>query len=195
MADLALTKKSETSTKITFTYAKVAGCEGYQYYAGGVKVSRTLNPDDLEVTFGKVASGTYRVVPLDLTERADGYVWPANTDAKPTNTAKPTISGTAKVGQTLTCNPGTWTGNPTFKYQWYYENSDGSGDVAINVGGIGTTQSYTPVAEDTGGRNYCVVTATNSAGSATAQSDPTAVVQPANLTVYPADTLYPSEAI
>ena len=34
---------------------------------------------------------------------------------------KPTVTGTARVGQTLTANKGTWTGTPTptFTYQWY----------------------------------------------------------------------------
>ena len=41
-------------------------------------------------------------------------------DARATATVKPTISGTVKVGKTLTAG-GTWTGypTPTFTYQWY----------------------------------------------------------------------------
>jgi hypothetical protein len=194
MADLALTKKSETSSKITFTYPKVATAEGYQYYANGVKVSRTLNPDDLEVTFAKVASGSYRVVPIDIIERADGYVWPAPTPPGaqiPTVTVAPTITGTPKVGQVLTCNPGTWTGNPTFTYQWWYENIDGTGDVRID----GYTQpTYTPVDADAGGRDYCVVTATNSAGSATATGGPTGTIQPAGTPPPPDGTFPPTYA-
>lgn len=31
----------------------------------------------------------------------------------------PTISGTAKVGKTLTAKVGSWSGNPKFSYQWY----------------------------------------------------------------------------
>jgi len=73
---MKLTKKSETATKITFTYDRPPGpVEGYLYYAGGVAVSRTFNPNDLEVTFGKVPSGQYAVeaVGFSIIARAD---WP-----------------------------------------------------------------------------------------------------------------------
>mgnify|MGYP003704356425 CR=1 FL=1 len=33
--------------------------------------------------------------------------------------SRPKISGTAKVGSTLTAKPGTWTSKTTFSYQWY----------------------------------------------------------------------------
>ena len=46
--------------------------------------------------------------------------WTLNT-GKAVSVVKPTVTGTARVGQTLTANKGTWTGNPTptFTYQWY----------------------------------------------------------------------------
>lgn len=34
------------------------------------------------------------------------------------NTSPPQIAGTPKAGQTLTCNPGSWLGSPSFTYQW-----------------------------------------------------------------------------
>jgi hypothetical protein len=71
-----LTKKSETSTKITFTYDKPSPeTEGYIYYANDVAVSRTFNPNDLEVTFGKVPSGRYAVDAVGFQE-LDRAEWP-----------------------------------------------------------------------------------------------------------------------
>jgi hypothetical protein len=82
-ADVKLTKKSETSTKITFTYDKPTGAvEGYLYYADGTRVSRTFNPNDLEVTFGKVASGKYAVEAVGF-QVLDRAVWPEVTPPPP----------------------------------------------------------------------------------------------------------------
>jgi hypothetical protein len=36
-----------------------------------------------------------------------------------TNTAKPKVAGTAKVGKTLTCKPGSWSPSPaTSAFKW-----------------------------------------------------------------------------
>lgn len=43
----------------------------------------------------------------------------------PTNSAPPTISGTAANGSTLTCSPGTWANATGFAYSW--QRADGSG--------------------------------------------------------------------
>ena len=61
----------------------------------------------------------------------------------------------------------------TYAYQWYYCDSTGAKCAPI----AGYTQaSYTPVADDVGGRNKVLVTAKNGAGSATAWSALTNVV-------------------
>ncbi|MDO9407577.1 hypothetical protein [Patulibacter sp.] len=83
----------------------------------------------------------------------------------PTNTAVPTISGTATVGQTLTCAPGTWTGTPSFTYAWRRGGTP-----------VATGASYALVAADAGQPITCVVTGTNGAGSSSATS---AAVTPA----------------
>lgn len=91
----------------------------------------------------------------------------ANAAAAPANTVLPAISGIAQVGVTLTAQPGTWTNNPTFTYQWKLDGSNISGATAatyvVLVGQIG---SYLTVA----------VTGTNVAGNATATSAATADV-------------------
>ena len=94
----------------------------------------------------------------------------------PGNTALPTIAGTAKQGQTLTASNGSWSNNPTsFAYQWRRCSSSGSS--CINISGA-TGQSYVLVSADVGQRLIrVVVTATNPAGSASATSNQTAVVQ------------------
>ncbi|MFL5912501.1 MAG: hypothetical protein ACJ768_18280 [Gaiellaceae bacterium] len=103
-------------------------------------------------------------------------VAPLTSSAAPKNTAPPTISGTPKVGQTLTASPGSWSGNPTsFAYQWQDCNVDAV--VCTNItGATGTT--YGVRLSDLGFRLRVVVTAKNDKGSATATSAPTAVVTP-----------------
>lgn len=69
----------------------------------------------------------------------------------------PTLSGTVAVGQTLTCNPGVWNGNPVFSYQWL---RDASTPIGTN------SPNYTLVAGDSTHTVKCTVTPTNNIGSA-----------------------------
>jgi hypothetical protein len=106
-------------------------------------------------------------------------VAPAVSSAAPRNTAPPTISGTAKAGQQLTADPGSWTGSPTsFAYQWQRCDAD----VAICTNIIGATaKTYGIVAGDVGFRLRVRVTARNAKGSDTATSALTAIVAPATV--------------
>lgn len=103
-------------------------------------------------------------------------VAPLSSSAAPKNTSPPTISGTPKVGQTLTASPGSWSGNPTsFAYQWQDCNLDAV--ICTNItGATGTT--YGVRLSDLGFRLRVVVTAKNDKGTATATSASTAVVTP-----------------
>jgi hypothetical protein len=92
----------------------------------------------------------------------------------PRNTARPTISGTLRVGEELTADPGMWTGAPDrIGMQWQRCESDGNGCADV-TGATGRT--YGVRSADVRKRLRVVVSATNSAGTATATSDLTSVV-------------------
>jgi hypothetical protein len=110
----------------------------------------------------------------------------AASNVAPVNTAPPTISGTATVGQTLTANNGTWSNNPTtFAYQWLRCN--GGGNACVNVAN-GTQKTYTLVGADAGHTMRVRVTATNADGSSAAESAQTDAVAPATSTAAPKNT-------
>jgi hypothetical protein len=96
--------------------------------------------------------------------------------AAPRNTAPPTITGTPRLGTTLTAQNGTWENNPTaFQYQWLRCGTAGAGCVGIPGA---TEKTYTPVAADVGHTMRVRVTAVNADGATNARSAPTAVVSP-----------------
>jgi hypothetical protein len=93
----------------------------------------------------------------------------------PVSTANPVISGSAQAGQILTTSDGTWSGSPppTFTYQWQRCNSSGSGCGTLSDQ---HSHTYAVATADIGSTIRSLVTATNSAGTATAQSVQTVVV-------------------
>jgi hypothetical protein len=99
------------------------------------------------------------------------------TNAAPlTNTARPTITGAARVGQELTASEGTWTGNPTsFTYQW--QRCDVDSFTCANVVGA-TGKTYGVRLADLGFRLRVEVTAHKDERTGTAVSAATAVVVP-----------------
>jgi hypothetical protein len=75
------------------------------------------------------------------TTQADALAqFPSAALSKPVNTVLPSISGTLKVGQTLTCNEGTW--NPvagSYYYQWRRADDNAGANAAKIVGATGRT--------------------------------------------------------
>lgn len=111
---------------------------------------------------------------------ADGAA--PETGVLPANTAAPVVSGTPTEGQTLSVTNGTWSGSPTFSYQW---KRDG---VAI-YGAAAST--YVLRASDVGFSISAAVTGTNASGSRTATSNsvgPVAASAPPVNTAAPAVT-------
>lgn len=92
----------------------------------------------------------------------------------PSNTILPSISGSAAVGGHLVAAPGSWTGSPSYAYQW--KRCDSSGSNCSNISGA-TSSSYTPVMADANVKLRVSVTGTNGAGSDTASSSASNTVQ------------------
>lgn len=93
------------------------------------------------------------------------------------NTSRPTITGDARVGEELSANEGTWSGNPTsFAFQW--QRCDIDTLICVDVVGA-TGRSYGVRTADVGTRLRVQVTARTDTRTGTATSAATAVVQPA----------------
>jgi hypothetical protein len=100
----------------------------------------------------------------------------ATSSAAPKNTAPPTVSGTAKVGQQLTADTGAWSGNPTsFTLQW--QRCDADAAICSNIVGA-TGKTYGIENADLGYRLRVIVTARNAKGTATTPSALTSIVAP-----------------
>ena len=97
--------------------------------------------------------------------------------APPQNTQPPTLTGSPVEGQTLTATNGAWTGgNLTYVYRFLRCDTNGASCLSS---GSTTQKTAHLTARDVGNTIRVRVTATNSGGSATATSAPTAVVKKA----------------
>ncbi len=99
---------------------------------------------------------------------APGAIVKAAPSKKSLQAAKPTITGTKKVGYKLTAKPGKWTSKTKFKYQWYRNGKAIKG---------ATSKTYTLKSADAGKRMTVKVTGSKSGYCSKAKlSGKTAVV-------------------
>jgi hypothetical protein len=101
---------------------------------------------------------------------ATGAIMRAATTPGVTDLFPPILSGTAAVGQALSCTRGLWNGGPaiTYEYRWLRDGSAIAG---------ATGDTYTVRLADRGHGLRCEVTATDSGGQASAESN--ALIVPA----------------
>jgi len=98
---------------------------------------------------------------------------PVADNVAPQNTSPPLISGSATVGSTLTAEPGTFTGAPTFQFSWL--RCDAAGSNCTDTGARGRT--YGVRSEDLGRTIRVQVRASNDRGTTNTNSAQTALVR------------------
>jgi len=137
---------------------------------GATSQSYTVQKDDVGHTLDAVVTATNADGSTSASTNGSGVAAEATA---PVNKSRPTISGTAAVGETLTANSGTWTGAVSFTHQWQVCDANGNNCVDI-VGAMGTT--YGVRSSDVGRELRIRVKASNKFGSTTATSNFTSIV-------------------
>jgi hypothetical protein len=114
----------------------------------------------------------------------------AKADVAPSNSSKPTISGSTNVGSTVTANPGTWKGSTPLNFQYQWQVCGGGGNRCHDISGQ-TAQTYTLTSGDAGNTLRVHVIASNSSGSGSATSNATRKITTPNANV-PANVSAPA---
>ncbi len=156
--------------------------------SGATSNTRVLAASDVGHTLRVVVKATNAGGSGEAVSAATATVV-AEPPAAPTNTALPSISGTAEEGKTFSASSGTWTGSPTsYAYQW--EDCNASGASCSVISGA-TVSTRVLAASDVGHTLRVVVKATNAGGSGEAVSAASVTVV-ADLPAAPIDTALPS---
>jgi hypothetical protein len=196
----------QTLTASTGTWSGVA-IQGYAYQwkrcdpassscsdlGGATQATYKLGSGDVGTTLRVTVTATNKNGPGTATSSQTGVVAPppAAPTPPPSNTALPQVSGTAQAGQTLSASTGSWSGSPTsYGYQW--QRCDSSGGSCAAVAGAAAS-TYPLASADVGATMRVLVSATNTAGTATALSAQTGVVSaaPTQVVTAPANTALP----
>jgi hypothetical protein len=111
--------------------------------------------------------------------------------APPANTVAPAISGDEEIRETLTADPGTWTGTGPLTYEYQWQRCDFFGENCVDITGA-TDDTYTLDDDDAGHVITVVVTASNAAGTAAADAPATAAVVDPTPTPTPTATPTPT---
>jgi secreted trypsin-like serine protease len=101
------------------------------------------------------------------------YLTQGNPVSAPRNTSPPVVGGAIEAGQTITCEAGSWDGDPTLEYQ-FARGLDGRTTAALT--NLGAQRSYVVSSAELGSQLGCIVKAHNGGGLAFKQSAWTATV-------------------
>ena len=160
---IALTQRWQRSDADGASFADIAGATAATYAVALADAGRRL----------RVVVGASNVAGRTEAASAPTAAVPPPPE-KPVNVVLPAIAGLAATGQWLTAQPGQWTGSaPRFAHQWLRCDAVGRSCRPIEGAREGI---YRAVAADAGAALRVEVHASNDAGSAIAQSPPTAPV-------------------
>jgi hypothetical protein len=140
----------------------------YQWKRGGVAISGAtsstyvITVDDIATTLTVTVTATMKATGTASATSA-GRLIPQL--VLPANVTPPVLTGTAvSGGNVLSVTNGTWSGPPTtYAYEWFYSPF-------TSISGA-TASTYTLDGDDVGETIFCIVTASNGDGEATANSN------------------------
>ncbi len=138
----------------------------YQWLRNGAEIASATSPSYIVASEDGATSISCKVTAKNSAGSASATSNSIEVPGRrPRNTAAPTISGAAAVGATLTCTPGTWSGQPTpsYSYQWLLNGTAIPGEAG---------STYVVATADPGLSVACEVTASNGEGKASALSSP-----------------------
>ena len=145
----------------------ISGATSSTFVVGALDVGRSLRV----LVTARNGGGSGRAV-----SAATGVV--SGVVLAPGAVSAPVVSGAVVEGETLFASAGSWSGSPaSFGYQWEDCSSSGGGCVAIAGA---SSSAYVLGSSDVGHSLRVLVTAANSAGSASQTSAATGVVQAAS---------------
>jgi uncharacterized protein YukE len=162
------------TTPISYGYqwqvCNAAG-EACKDIAGALESTLKLSPSLVGSTVRVVVTATNSAGSVSQPSAASGLI----AALLPSNSALPVVSGTAKDGQLLSAATGTWSGTAPITYAYQWQSCNAAGEACKNVSeAVASTLKLAP--PDVGTTLRVAVTATNSAGSASATSAATALV-------------------
>jgi hypothetical protein len=105
-----------------------------------------------------------------------GQAAPARKAAAPVNDVAPSITGTAREGETLSGNPGKWRGTAPMTFTGRWRRCNANGASCSTISGTTNQLTYRLRSQDVGHTIRVLVTAENRDGKTNAQSGPTPVV-------------------
>lgn len=143
----------------------IAGANSFRYTVGSADVGHTLRV----VVTATNANGNG-----SATSRPTGTV--STSGRAPVATRLPNLSGATQQNSTLTADRGDWTGAQPISFDFSWQRCDSAGNNCATFIVHSHVKAYTLTAGDIGHEMRLEVTATNSHGSTSVFSNPTAVV-------------------